>query len=340
MLGVTAIRRYLAVMAAQGYPAEHVLAEAGLHGLRLDDPAALIAPEQYRQLVSTMVAISGREGLDLALTAFRDLGDLGIVGHASAASRTVRDTWRVWSRFGPSLVGMMGRLQISGEDARTVTMTVADPDPDDPLFRFSVEELLTMVRKVSRTPLSEAPSVEELTLSYRAPAGADRYAELFGCRLRFGARQTTIRVLKDWFDRPAEPHDGEFHAICVRHCESVLSRVESAAPMSATLRRLFGSFDREPLPRLEGAAERLRLTTRTLRRRLHEEGTSYRAELDRFRSERAQYYLRYADLDAKEIAFLLGFQEQSAFRHAFKTWTGKTVGDFRREARERPPAAP
>jgi AraC-like DNA-binding protein len=170
-------------------------------------------------------------------------------------------------------------------------------------------------------------------MSYRAPRSAERYESLFGCPLRFGAPRTTIRVWKEWFDSPASPHDAEFNAICVQHCESVQRRVEQARPLTSELRWLFTRSDSGALPSLEDAAARLHLTSRTLRRRLREEGTNYRNQVDEFRAERARQYLSYGNLSSKEIAFALGFQEQSAFRHAFKAWTGMTVREYRQQVR-------
>lgn len=332
MLGATAIRRYIAIMEAEGYSPEVFLAGAELSYPMLADPALLISPAQYRSIVNRLAALSQQDGIILATAAFRHLGDLGIVGHASTASRTVRDTYQVWTRFGPPLVGMMGTLRILEEDKSSVTFVVASPEPADPLFQFSVEELLTMVQKVSRAPVDQAPSVARLSLSYKAPRGADRYEELFRCPMRFGAPQTTIRVWKEWFDKPSEPHDGEFSAICLQHCENLLQRNERSNPVVSNLRRLFAQTTATPLPNMDLAARHLNLSPRTLRRRLHLEGTSYRHEIDHFRSERAKQYLSYGTMSSKKVAYLLGFQEQSAFLHAFKTWTGMTVREYRVQA--------
>lgn len=332
MLGTTAVRRYVTAMAARGVPGSVVLADSGVDAVQLADTGHLLSAEQYRFIVNRLIQLNGDAGIDFTVSAFTDLSDLGIVGHASGTSRSVRDTHRLWTRFGPPLVGMMGKLRILEEDASSVTMGFSSPDPSDPLFRFSVEELLTMVRMLGRSPNpDQPPSVQSLSLSYRAPKYAERYEALLGCRLRFGAPQTTIRLSREWFDDRSQAHDEEFDAICRQHCESVLVRVERRQTMCSELRKLFAD-DSKPLPRLETAAACLNMTPRTLRRRLHDEGTSYRAEVDAFRAERAKHYLAYSALDPKEVAFLLGFKEQSAFRHAFKSWTGMTIREFRRQA--------
>ena len=72
------------------------------------------------------------------------------------------------------------------------------------------------------------------------------------------------------------------------------------------------------------------MTTRNLQLKLKEEGTSFRKLLDEVRKKIAAGYLRDEDALICEIALLLGFADQSAFQHAFKRWTGKTSGEYRR----------
>jgi AraC-like DNA-binding protein len=71
------------------------------------------------------------------------------------------------------------------------------------------------------------------------------------------------------------------------------------------------------------------MSGRSLQRRLNAEGSSFRAELDRVRSELAVRLLNEGEADAHELAFLLGFSEPSAFHRAFKRWTGTTPAAYR-----------
>ena len=67
----------------------------------------------------------------------------------------------------------------------------------------------------------------------------------------------------------------------------------------------------------------LGLTSRSLQRRLKDEGTAFQTLREDVRRELAQRYLSDG-LSIAEISFLLGFSEPSAFFRAFKRWTGKT----------------
>jgi AraC-like DNA-binding protein len=68
-------------------------------------------------------------------------------------------------------------------------------------------------------------------------------------------------------------------------------------------------------------AEALAMSTRSLERRLHEEGTNYTAVLRELRRDLAIQYLRDRTLGVGQIAWLLGYSEVSSFNHAFRRWT-------------------
>ena len=76
-------------------------------------------------------------------------------------------------------------------------------------------------------------------------------------------------------------------------------------------------------------ARRLGMSSRTLSRKLGEEGTSFAEILDQLRAALAKHYLDDEALSVSEIAWLLGYREVSSLTHAFKRWTGRTPRQFR-----------
>jgi AraC-like DNA-binding protein len=76
-------------------------------------------------------------------------------------------------------------------------------------------------------------------------------------------------------------------------------------------------------------AKHLSISTRTLQRRLQEEGTTFQKELDELREELARNYLSKSDYSSGQIAFLLGYEDPNSFFRAFRAWTGKTPEGIR-----------
>ena len=77
-------------------------------------------------------------------------------------------------------------------------------------------------------------------------------------------------------------------------------------------------------------ADRMGISTRTLQRRLKDEGTTFQKVLSGTREVLARHYLRHTDMTTQDIAFLLGYAEVNSFLRAFAIWTGQTVRDFKK----------
>jgi AraC-like DNA-binding protein len=80
----------------------------------------------------------------------------------------------------------------------------------------------------------------------------------------------------------------------------------------------------------EKVAGQLNLSARTLQRRLKAAGTTFRTLLEAVRKDLATTYVRDPNIELVEVAFLLGFSDQSAFSRAFKRWTGCPPSEARK----------
>jgi AraC-like DNA-binding protein len=76
-------------------------------------------------------------------------------------------------------------------------------------------------------------------------------------------------------------------------------------------------------------ARQLGMSLRTLERRLGSEGLTFTGILSELRVDLARRYLLEEDLAISKIAWLLGYQDVTAFTHAFKRWTGKSPREAR-----------
>jgi AraC-like DNA-binding protein len=85
-------------------------------------------------------------------------------------------------------------------------------------------------------------------------------------------------------------------------------------------------------PTLNQLAHRINMPERTIRRRLTTEGASYKDILSDIRRQKAFDLIAAGDLSMENISARLGYSDVSSFYHAFKTWTGGTPANFRKDA--------
>jgi AraC-like DNA-binding protein len=328
MLRPVRIRHYLAVMRTRGFTAERVLEGTGIDVSRLQDLSYLIDARQCRMVIGNMIRLSDDPGIGFETGLLAEPADLGILGYAVMSCRTMRQTLTLWRQYSSSLVGIMSKLALEEDNDEGLTVRVVEPVDVDAIYIFCVEEILVMLYRIGGILAGRAPVVKRLEFSYPAPTHRQQYDEYFDCPIRFGGKRTSAVVAKEWLDAPLRTTDEEFNNICVLHCGQILQQIESSSPITAKLRDIFLRNPRA-IPKLDEAAQQLVMSPRSLRRHLVDESTGYQKLVDEFRADLAREYLRSTRMSTKEIAYLLGFKDYSAFRRSFKLWTGQTTREYR-----------
>jgi AraC-like DNA-binding protein len=107
-------------------------------------------------------------------------------------------------------------------------------------------------------------------------------------------------------------------------------RIELASVADAVERLLPGGY-----PTIVRTARRLRLSPRTLQRRLNDTGVSYREMVQKCRLEKARHLLAHSTLGIGEIAAALGYADPSSFSRFFLRLAGTPPRAYRARSRSR-----
>ncbi|KQQ96824.1 AraC family transcriptional regulator [Massilia sp. Leaf139] len=175
----------------------------------------------------------------------------------------------------------------------------------------------------------------EISLTHAATGDTAEYERIFGKLPRFKAPANSARFAASLLALPLPNADTTLYPVLQQHAErqlGQLSRRVEAPPIVAEVRAAVVRNLAHDRVRLTTIAAELKLSPRTLQRKLAEAGATYQGVLDEARYALARDYLRQPHLSLLEIAFLLGYQEQSAFTHAFKEWSGTNPGAWRERA--------
>lgn len=170
-----------------------------------------------------------------------------------------------------------------------------------------------------------------MELAYPAPAYADRYRELFACPVRFGLVRNRFLVARHWLEAPIATHSAAMSAQLRTLLEQRARAKEFPPHPAAAVEQALLRPGNATLS-IEQVARALELSVRTLRRRLSEDGTSFRTISERIRAEAAQRLLREEGMTVAATSEQLGFSDARAFRRAFKRWLGQVPGEIRRMA--------
>lgn len=181
--------------------------------------------------------------------------------------------------------------------------------------------------------LVEQP-VRPLTVEFAHPepsaAVLAEHHRIFGVTPRFSQPLNALELAQDSIDRALPRADPALSRVIERHAEALLAALPP--PSETTGDRVWHLLSQTlgaGTPSLADIAARLKMSERSLQRKLADEGRSFEALLDDVRRKLALRYLADPKLAIAEVAYLLGYSEPSPFHRAFKRWTGKTPSEAR-----------
>src|SRR5262249_45896155 len=130
---------------------------------------------------------------------------------------------------------------------------------------------------------------------------------------------------------PIARADAALRVVLERHAEELLMKYPRRETLVDQVRSLIKAELTGGDPSLAKIGRELGMSRRTLQRHLKAGNTSHHQILEETRKHLALEYLSRRGMTIGELAYLLGFSEQSAFCRAFKRWTGMSPTDFRRK---------
>ena len=163
----------------------------------------------------------------------------------------------------------------------------------------------------------------------RLPPGV--LEQIFGCPVRDDRRDYAVCLPRKDLELAIPSADDALLTHLTGYGDILLERREVHGRSGlAEVERLIRARLSFGAPGLPDIAKQMGLSPRTLSRHLDREGQSFRDVLERLRYDMARRYLADLDLPLAEVAFLLGFADQSGFGTAFRRWSGYTPGQYRK----------
>lgn len=325
--GTGSVRILCQLAAEHGMAAADVLRDTGIGADQLASNDGEIAGEQEIRVVRNLVGGLGHvPGLGLEAGLRYHLSTYGIWGFALLTSPTYRAAAEIVERFLELSFALVGfRLAEDGGRAR---MVLDDSNTPEDIRRFALERDFAAWRNATLELQPRGVLPEAVYFRFPRPAYAQRFAEICGVMPAFDADENAIVLDQALLDEPLPQANPATARMCLDQCRQLVSRRRHRDGIAGRVReQLFLMTGR--LPSLEATATALNMSTRTLRRQLQQEGTSFRVLASEVLESMAEGMLLTTDMKLEEIALRLGYSESAAFIHAFKGWTGEAPGSYR-----------
>ena len=264
-------------------------------------------------------------GFHLAQTV--DLRELGWLYYVAASSEMLGEALQRAARYSSIVNEGASVKYLEGEDIRISFDYIGIARHSD---RHQIEFFTTVLIRLCRhlTGLRLVPTRARFT--HHRDGDFSEFAAFFRSNIGFGATMDEVAFAVTTKHLPVVSADPYLNELLIASCEEALSRrPTNRGSFSSRVENAIVSLLPHGKARAGEIARRLGFSQRTFARRLALEKVTFSEVLESLRRELAGQYLADSGLSISQIAWLLGYQETSAFAHAFRRWTGKTPREAR-----------
>ncbi|MDM4769799.1 AraC family transcriptional regulator [Solimonas sp. SE-A11] len=313
---------------ARGQPLAPVLAVLDVPEAALADPDRWVSRLRFNAALERAIELTGDSFLGLHAGEQVRPAHYGVLGYimmSCGTSRQVIEAHQRWHQL------VMPGAEVDYEEGEGLLRLRESLPPLPGLqTRPAGECLAGSMLSFARWVFGQQFRPVDVSFPYPQPPVLDEYQRVFQCRLMFDAPCFSLSIHNGLLDRPLPQADPELRQMMEGRAERLARELGLAAdPFVVQLRAAIGRLLPQALPEMEDVAAALNISGRTLQRRLLQRGTHFKAALDDVRRDLALGYVRDPELSLVDIAFLLGFSQQSAFNRAFRRWTDSTPGSYR-----------
>lgn len=317
--------------AARGMARSEALEGSAISESDLSNPDIEISVDQEMQIVRNILAGEKDErGIGLMAGLQTNLAMLGSLAIVLSTCATVREMVEVWVHYAElSFVYVRYNLDYQGPVVR-ISLD-AGHLPED-VRRFAIERDLATLRMVQRGLLDWDMAVRRLEVEYEECPVYEAVGTLLGVdEILFSAQRTCLFLEASEFDRPMPQANPVIMQQYERMCADTLRRRQELNGLSGQVRQLL--VHRGGVADQRTVAADLGLSLRTLRRRLAEENTTFRALSSEITGILAAELLA-SGLTVETVATRLGYSSVSAFGAVFRAEIGMPPGQFARANRQ------
>jgi AraC-like DNA-binding protein len=314
-----------------------LMVKAGVTRQQVEDDSVWLPVQGQIRFVELIADAMQDDFLGFHLALNYDLRASGLLHYVLNSSDLLGDALRRAERYSRIVnQGISLRLREGKELAITFTYVGVKRLSDRHQIEFWVAGLVRGCRQLTGRRL--LPSCVKLV--HRRKGGAPELDTFMGCAVDFGADTDEVAFPGAVTQMPVVNADPHLNKLLIKYCEDARGHREAGrGTFRVGLENAIAPLLPHGKARAEEIARRLGMSQRTLARRLATEGLTFAGVLNELRVDLARRYLLEEDLPISEIAWLLGYQEISAFTHAFKRWNGKTPSEARSQENGARPAS-
>jgi AraC-like DNA-binding protein len=322
----TYIRLLCQILSNQGIDPKPILETTGLGTLNfISQSTASVSVRAVNQFIDAALEASDKPWLGLTVGMLAHISTHGSLGYAVIASPNMREALVVVARYiGLRNAAIQFRLR---ETEQGATLELIERVEFGHTREFVISMIFASLLRFIEAVLGCIPPSIAADLPFLKPTWHNQIEQLFAGRLRFGGSRLNIHFDQAVLASRCSTADALAFEQSNLECERLLCAVQRP-DTAQRVREILMAKDSK-YPTLLQVAQFLNISTRTLTRRLNDEGTRFQTLLDADRQTKAEYYLINTNLSMEEIASRLDYEDTSNFSRSFRRWRGQMPSELR-----------
>lgn len=331
-IAIAFVHEALACLRSRPELAQSILRDLGITDELLASPASRVSSRLYGALWHRIAQALDDEFFGMDSHRMK-AGSFTLLCHAIIHSDTLERALRRAMRF-LSLVldDLSGELMREGDVVHIILRETRKSRAPQRAFAYGT--YLLILHGLACWLVGRRIPVQRADFRCEAPHFSPEWQILFTRNLHFSQPQSGLSFDASYLDMPNVQDEKSMKAFLREAPANFLVKYKNSASLSAKVRRRLKEWNPAQWPDFDALAAQFHVSSATLRRRLQEEGESYRSITDELRRDLAISLLSDTSHSVGDIAAQLGFAETSAFHRAFKKWTGIRPGEYRDQARQ------
>jgi AraC-like DNA-binding protein len=311
----------------KGISQDSLLENTEIDPAAFSDPKALLTYQQVIILINNMLKLCNGPTLGLELGNAININQFGMLGYAILSCANVRQALNLGLKYHVLVEPAFNFEVVEQENITSIRLTSYIPIEN--IYNLICDIFLANFISLGRYLTGFDVIPKAININRKKPEFFEQYQEFLpDCPVNWDQPRTEILIDTQIMDAPTTLADEATARMAESQCADILARMGPREGIVAKVRRILLSNPGQ-YPPIEKVASHLATSTRTLSRSLQEVSTSYQNILDEVRKEMAIEYLNTSNLPIEEIAALIGYNDPSNFRKAFKRWTGNPPSYYR-----------
>lgn len=308
-----------------GLSPEAVLRQAGLPMALFNQEKILVSTEELFALYRGIAESSSDPGFGLKLGTEERVERYDPIKMAALSARSFRDAVERLSRYKQITCPEEIRIVERGTEYAIQFVWVLAHEKEPPLL---VDVCFAWIVGIGHRGTGRPVNPKRVEFQ-RPPAHREMYEKHFRCPVKFKSNQNALVFSKADLQSPFVTYNADLLAAIAPQLEAELAEQLAQKTFTEQAKGILKQLLAGQRPGIQDLARELHLSTRTLQRRLTEQGITFQRLLDEARRELARHYLLHSSRELNETAYLLGYEDANSFFRAFHQWEGTTPGQWR-----------